>query len=968
MGTLALGTWGLMVVPPPAAAATPETSVTVDGHGLGRVFDGIGAVSGGGGNSRLLIDYPEPQRSQILDYMFKPGYGAALQILKVEIGGDTNSTDGAEDSHEHIQGQVDCNTGYEWWLMEQAKERNPQIKLAALAWGAPGWVSANGSDMWSDKAIGYLKDWLDCAKNTHHLTVDYFGGRNEVGPPPAAWFENLRSSLNSAGYSGVKLVADDDWSGFPNPGDTTGTWPLLGKLQADPAYAAAVDIIGHHYPCEGVNGGTNGTGTAYNCPVPEAAKQLGKPIWASENGSQDLNTGAAPQIRTITRGYVDGRITATFNWPLIGALYPNMPFHTDGLLQANQPWSGNYSVGTSVWSTAQVTQVTQPGWQFIDSASGYLAGSSGTATSPGSYISLKSPNGTDWSTVVETTTAGEAQTVHLRPTGGLTAGPLHVWATNLNSKDPGQYFQQQTDLAPADGGYTFTAQPGWVYSLTTLTSPGRGTATAPPRAAMSLPYGDDFESAPAVGHMPALLADMNGAFEVQPCDGGRAGSCVRQMAPVKPLPWGNVSDPYTLMGDGSWRDYTVGVDALLQQPGAVRLMARAGTQSGPAWINSYYLQVSDTGAWSIVRTDYQGAQKTTLVSGTTTALGTGTWHHLDVTVQGTAITAAVDHTVLGSATDTSHPTGQVGVGLDSYRTQEFDNLTVTPIGTQPTPYTYAVTSALTGQALDLAGDPNAEGAKTVQQPVSGAASQLWRLTASRGVFTLANGGSGKVLDVPGNSLADSVQLQQSAPGAGTGQQWGITPAPGGAYTVTSKLSGKAMDVDHALTTPGTKIIQYHSTGRPNQRWNLRMVPVDGVGYPIANAATGQNMDMSGGSKSAGGLAVQWPANGAPNQVWDLHTAATPGNFTITNRNSGLCLDVAGAVTTDQAKVQQWTCTGGRSQQWSFQQTPDGTWTLTNLNSGKVLDTAGASTTKGAQLVQAAPSGTAATQQWTFLAP
>src|SRR5205807_9768430 len=82
-----------------ASAATVTTTVTINGTSAGRTFDGIGAISGGGGNSRLLIDYPEPQRSQILDYLFKPGYGADLQILKVEVGGDTNSTSGAEPSH-----------------------------------------------------------------------------------------------------------------------------------------------------------------------------------------------------------------------------------------------------------------------------------------------------------------------------------------------------------------------------------------------------------------------------------------------------------------------------------------------------------------------------------------------------------------------------------------------------------------------------------------------------------------------------------------------------------------------------------------------------------------------------------------------------------------------------------------------------------------------------------------------------
>src|SRR5580692_3277843 len=101
-------------------APRADEPIVIDREGAGRVFDGVGAISGGGGNSRLLIDYPEPYRSQILDYLFKPGYGASLQILKVEIGGDTNSTDGAESSHEHTSGDLNCNRGYEWWLMGQA--------------------------------------------------------------------------------------------------------------------------------------------------------------------------------------------------------------------------------------------------------------------------------------------------------------------------------------------------------------------------------------------------------------------------------------------------------------------------------------------------------------------------------------------------------------------------------------------------------------------------------------------------------------------------------------------------------------------------------------------------------------------------------------------------------------------------------------------------------------------------------
>ncbi len=45
-----------------------------------------------GASSRLLRDYAEPYRSDILDYLFLPSFGASLHMLKVEIGGDTQST------------------------------------------------------------------------------------------------------------------------------------------------------------------------------------------------------------------------------------------------------------------------------------------------------------------------------------------------------------------------------------------------------------------------------------------------------------------------------------------------------------------------------------------------------------------------------------------------------------------------------------------------------------------------------------------------------------------------------------------------------------------------------------------------------------------------------------------------------------------------------------------------------------
>ena len=88
----------------PRAQALTTTTISVNGTSAGGDVRRNRRDQWRRGNSRLLTDYPAAQQQQILDYLFKPDYGADLQILKVEIGGDTNSTDGSESSIEHMSG------------------------------------------------------------------------------------------------------------------------------------------------------------------------------------------------------------------------------------------------------------------------------------------------------------------------------------------------------------------------------------------------------------------------------------------------------------------------------------------------------------------------------------------------------------------------------------------------------------------------------------------------------------------------------------------------------------------------------------------------------------------------------------------------------------------------------------------------------------------------------------------------
>ena len=667
----------VLMAPAPAGAAAsalPDTSIAVDGHDTGRTFDGLGAISGGGGNTRLLTDYPAPQRNAILDYLFKPGYGANLQILKVETSGDGNTTSGAEQTVEETRGVVNCDAGYEFWLAKEAVKRNPHIKLSALTWAAPGWV---GSSMYTQNGIQYIDDWLGCAKQ-HGLAFSYMGGWNEKGGWNAAWWKDLRASLDQHGFSSVKLVASDQGSSFSE---------VSGAMAQDADFAKAVSVIGEHYPC-GWNGPTpisQYPTVETHCPSAAAAQALDTTLWASEQGSMSYSAGGLPMARADNIDYLDGRMTATINWPLVASAYTDVGFADQGLVMANEPWSGHYDVGLSTWVTAHTTQFAQPGWQYLDGASGYLAGR--TSDEVGSYVTLKSPSGRDWSSIVETTRATGPQTVDLTVSGGLSAGPVHVWSTDLVSGDRSQWFARGQDLMPdANGTVTATLQPDHLYSFTTTTGQHKASTTVPAGKPLPLPYSDAF-TADTQGQQAPYLATMEGAFTVAPC-AGRAGKCVRLDTPAKPLEWqSNLQNsyPYTVGGGQNWSNYQVSADVRNAQPGSVGILGRqsnlGGTVEDPSRVHYYSLTLSDTGAWSINVADGSGKPAAPLTGGTLpSAAGLNTWHNLALTFDGSQIFASVDGATVGSATDTTLSAGKVGFVASGYLAgEQYDNLKVSTL-------------------------------------------------------------------------------------------------------------------------------------------------------------------------------------------------------------------------------------------------------------------------------------------------
>ena len=627
-------------------------TIVIDGSSKGRIFDGIGALSAGA-SSRLLIDYQEPYRSQILDYLFKPGYGAALQHLKVEIGGDVDSTDGSEPSHMRTPADRDYTRGYEWWLMQEARKRNPQIILDTLPWGAPGWIGH--ANYYSPDMARYVADFLENAKKQYGLDIAYTGIWNEK-QFDAAYVKELRRELKERQIA-TKIVCCDEY-----PGEGFGQWSIADAMHDDPALKAAVDVVGVHY--SRVDG---------KYTTPESARSLGKPLWSSED---QPNSGAGPILsrewpiggrilaRLFNLNYLEGGFTKTEIWSPITSYYDILAAPNSGLMYANTPWSGYYNVQGAIWATAHTTQFAQPGWKYLDSSSGRMP-------EQGSYVTLKSLNGKDWSIVLETIDAKQSQQVTFEIKGGLSPKPVHIWETNGQ-----KMFEHVADVTPQNNKFQYKFDSDSLYSLTTTTGQGKGAAQPPAPSPFPNPYNETFEST-ELQRAPRFLSDQNGAFEVRPCL-QREGRCLDQVIVDKPIPWGPQPDPFTLAGDTSWSDYEIACDVLMVN-GPVMLIGRIDSadvfRDGNAiWPSGYVLRVNPNGAWALSSAAYKVVSRT-LASGSMT-LAADKWHRVVLKFHGQQITVSIDGNQIAAVTDSAHDRGMFGIGTGWNRGQ-FDNLAVT---------------------------------------------------------------------------------------------------------------------------------------------------------------------------------------------------------------------------------------------------------------------------------------------------
>jgi pectate lyase len=155
------------------------------------------------------------------------------------------------------------------------------------------------------------------------------------------------------------------------------------------------------------------------------------------------------------------------------------------------------------------------------------------------------------------------------------------------------------------------------------------------------------------------------------------------------------------------------------------------------------------------------------------------------------------------------------------------------------------------------------------------------------------------------------------------------PTAGTAYQLIVKKSGKCVDVPSASTANSALLQQWGCTA--NSTWQQFKLVASGGNFLIQNVNSGKCIDVPSASTASGAQLQQYTCVGSQtNQQWRLAASGTD-TFQIINVGNGLCISDQGASTANGAAIIQETCTANSNKQWAF--TPvaagsDRTWAST----------------------------------------
>lgn len=573
--SLLFGAVGLMDAQVSRAEAVTKT-ITIDGRNVDTYnrFKGFGTVTANN-TSRLLLDYKEENPKaywEIMNKLFNKQTGAGLTHVKVELGGDVNSSSGTEPATmRYADEPANVLRGAGFQFAADAKSINPDLTVEILRWGEPRWSWNGAAGNEYENRYQWYKQTIDAVYQEYGFKLDYVGisqnerainnnGKNEV-----EWLKYFTTRIKQepnydADYKAIKLVAADGYR------DTA---TISRTLLDHPDLIDEIDVISSHYGLTGSN-----ELTQLQKQLIAAGKQP-KEVWVSEGIAPMINAryrdNMEPQYQGLggKAGIIDvtSRIISVYSWtgagsnplnavsfdfqPSVAAFYEGSSYNPKHLISAYDPWSGFYEadgglqgvrhvmnfVGTDDHSTPENER-----WMIVKDATfsdgAFFDGGVDVDTSTHNYMTLKDPKTDDYTTVFANNTKETRKyQIHAANLGGKENAPVYVWETR--GAEDGQpydanWFQPIRKITPANGVYELEVKPYSIVTISTLDkeSETEGFAYQSQPVDLSkdtilpLPYTDDFEYrnypvddrgrdyVDRRGGTPRYTTDQTAAFEV----------------------------------------------------------------------------------------------------------------------------------------------------------------------------------------------------------------------------------------------------------------------------------------------------------------------------------------------------------------------------------------------------------------------------------------------------------------------
>ena len=698
----------LAQLPRASRAQTPTTySLPATSASAGRPWAGIGAWAGGGA-AKLLYDYDDARREEMLQFLFAPNDGAALQALGIEIGGDGFGGWAAEAcAIKFADDDMDVRRGTQLWLAAQARRINPAIVLYAVPFSWPHWMRQSSPDSpfgpTEDEAATvaqYVVDWLTAAKAVWALDFDLVGvwhspGRaftaDDEGQPLyvtklAELLANARATLPRT----VILCSDGDWSCATYAAANPDTFlPLVA------AFGAA-----------GISPGAD-------------AAALGNlsanavPLWSTGYDSVGIavSSSAISFASMVNNASVFGGLTGHLTVPLASGSYYLGPHWNEGVVQASSPWSGYWFATAFAWAIAHTSRFvpTGPGagdWRIAAPNTGLAGDLTGLLSGGGSFVFAWATTGVPHFSIIVAKDASATQGDGVTPEAATFVLPPELasqWrgttVTVVTSEykfdvgadgGPGNQtlFERSSVLVGDSGQIAVTL---WKHSHVTITSLPNGDAAkgsyARPPAPTAFPanwstsfmfvgeFAECDESGPA-----RFFVDLAGSFEcVLDRDWGTPEYVLRQATFEAPISRWRDTRPHTIVGDAQWTDVDLRVTFLL--PWAtdaalfgVRATSWNASQSEATMqaLPGVWVFVNTTG-WGVVQalTDASLSHPYAFRAHAAGAgVASGAWHKVRVVARGDALVVAFDGVLAGRVDvpfSAGFPTaGYVALGTGGY--------------------------------------------------------------------------------------------------------------------------------------------------------------------------------------------------------------------------------------------------------------------------------------------------------------